>query len=451
MSSELKENKMGTMPMKRLLASISLPLVISMLMQAMYNVVDSLFVSRVSENALTAVSLAFPVQNFMIAVGVGTGVGMNAYLSRSLGEKNKHDVDLAANNGIFLAIMNYIVMLILGLLLTKVYYKAQTDIAEIIEGGEAYLQICIVGSFGLFLQLSMERLLQSTGKAFFSMITQLVGAILNIIFDPIFIFGYFGIPAMGVTGAALSTILGQIIAMFIGLILNIKINKEITISPKGFRPNLGAIKRIYSVGIPSIVMQSVSSVMTFGMNNILMVFSSTATAVFGVYFKLQSFVIMPVLGLNNGMVPVISYNYGARNRQRIIQAIKLSMIAAFCIMLIGLILFQTVPVQILALFDASPQMLEIGVPALKIISIHFILAGFDIIMNAVFQAFGKGFYSLLTSLTRQLIVLLPVAYILSKTKVLANVWWCFPIAEIVCVTVSICFMTVIYKKIIKNI
>ena len=283
------------------------------------------------------------------------------------------------------------------------------------------------------------------------MITQLVGAILNIIFDPIFIFGYFGVPAMGVAGAALSTILGQIIAMFIGLILNIKINKEITISPKGFRPNLGAIKRIYSVGIPSIVMQSVSSVMTFGMNNILMVFSSTATAVFGVYFKLQSFVIMPVLGLNNGMVPVISYNYGARNRQRIIQAIKLSMIAAFCIMLIGLILFQTVPVQILALFDASPQMLEIGVPALKIISIHFILAGFDIIMNAVFQAFGKGFYSLLTSLTRQLIVLLPVAYILSKTKVLANVWWCFPIAEIVCVTVSICFMTVIYKKIIKNI
>ena len=450
MSSELKENKMGTMPMKRLLASISLPLVISMLMQAMYNVVDSLFVSRVSENALTAVSLAFPVQNFMIAVGVGTGVGMNSYLSRSLGEKNKHDVDLAANNGIFLAIMNYIVMLILGLLLTNVYYKAQTDIAEIIESGEAYLQICIVGSFGLFLQLSMERLLQSTGKAFFSMITQLVGAILNIIFDPIFIFGYFGIPAMGVTGAALSTILGQIIAMFIGLILNIKINKEITISPKGFRPNLGAIKRIYSVGIPSIVMQSVSSVMTFGMNNILMVFSSTATAVFGVYFKLQSFVIMPVLGLNNGMVPVISYNYGARNRQRILQAIKLSMIAAFCIMLIGLILFQTVPVQILALFDASPQMLEIGVPALKII-IHFILAGFDIIMNAVFQAFGKGFYSLLTSLTRQLIVLLPVAYILSKTKVLANVWWCFPIAEIVCVTVSICFMTVIYKKIIKNI
>ena len=451
MSSELKENKMGTMPMKRLLASISLPLVISMLMQAMYNVVDSLFVSRVSENALTAVSLAFPVQNFMIAVGVGTGVGMNSYLSRSLGEKNKHDVDLAANNGIFLAIMNYIVMLILGLLLTNVYYKAQTDIAEIIEGGEAYLQSCIVGSFGLFLQLSMERLLQSTGKAFFSMITQLVGAILNIIFDPIFIFGYFGVPAMGVAGAALSTILGQIIAMFIGLILNIKINKEITISPKGFRPNLGAIKRIYSVGIPSIVMQSVSSVMTFGMNNILMVFSSTATAVFGVYFKLQSFVIMPVLGLNNGMVPVISYNYGARNRQRIIQAIKLSMIAAFCIMLIGLILFQTVPVQILALFDASPQMLEIGVPALKIISIHFILAGFDIIMNAVFQAFGKGFYSLLTSLTRQLIVLLPVAYILSKTKVLANVWWCFPIAEIVCVTVSICFMTVIYKKIIKNI
>ena len=277
MSSELKENKMGTMPMKRLLASISLPLVISMLMQAMYNVVDSLFVSRISENALTAVSLAFPVQNFMIAVGVGTGVGMNAYLSRSLGEKNKHDVDLAANNGIFLAIMNYIVMLILGLLLTNVYYKAQTDIAEIIEGGEAYLQICIVGSFGLFLQLSMERLLQSTGKAFFSMITQLVGAILNIIFDPIFIFGYFGVPAMGVAGAALSTILGQIIAMFIGLILNIKINKEITISPKGFRPNLGAIKRIYSVGIPSIVMQSVSSVMTFGMNNILMVFSSTAS------------------------------------------------------------------------------------------------------------------------------------------------------------------------------
>jgi len=451
MDTLLKENKMGTMPVNKLLLSLSLPLVISMLMQAMYNVVDSLFVARVSENALTAVSLAFPIQNFMIAVGVGTGVGMNAYLSRSLGEKNKKDVDLAANNGIFLAFLSYIVILVLGLALSGFYYKAQTDIAEIIEGGETYIKICLIGSFGLFLQITMERLLQSTGKAFFSMITQITGAVINIIFDPIFIFGYFGFPAMGVAGAALATVMGQIIAMLLGLFLNIKANKEISISLKCFKPDIHAIKRIYSVGFPSIIMQSVSSVMTFGMNNILLAFSSTATAVFGVYFKLQSFVIMPVLGLNNGMVPIISYNYGAGNKDRIIKTIKLSIVAAVTIMALGLAAFQILPYQILMIFDASENMLEIGIPALKIISIHFILAGFSIIMNAVFQAFGKGFYSLLVSLTRQLIVLLPVAFLLSKTDVLANVWWSFPIAEVVSVSICCFFMTKIYKNIIKKI
>ncbi len=451
MSTELKENKLGTMPINKLLLTTSLPLIISMLMQAMYNIVDSLFVARVSENALTAVSLAFPVQNLMIAIGVGTGVGVNAFLSKSLGEKNKTQVDLAANNGFFLAIMSYIVFTIVGLAFSGIYYKSQTNIEEIIVGGEAYIRICIIGSFGLFLQILMERLLQATGRAFLSMVTQLIGAILNIILDPIFIFGYFGMPKMGVAGAALATIIGQIIAMISGLILNIKLNHDITINLKGFRPDIATIKRIYSVGLPSIIMQSVSSVMTFGMNNILMAFSSTATAVFGVYFKLQSFVIMPVLGLNNGMVPIISFNYGARQKERILHVIKSSIIAAFCIMILGVIIFQAAPKEILLLFDASPSMLEIGVPALRIISTHFVLAGFSIVMNAVFQAFGKGLYSLFASLIRQLIVLLPVAFVLSKTGVLSNVWWCFPIAESVCVIVSIIFMTRIHKKIIKYI
>ena len=451
MSTELKENKLGTMPINKLLLTTSLPLIISMLMQAMYNIVDSLFVARVSENALTAVSLAFPIQNLMIAIGVGTGVGVNAFLSKSLGEKNKTQVDLAANNGFFLAIMSYIVFTIVGLAFSGIYYKAQTNIEEIIVGGEAYIRICIIGSFGLFLQILMERLLQATGRAFLSMVTQLIGAILNIILDPIFIFGYFGMPKMGVAGAALATIIGQIIAMISGLILNIKLNHDITINLKGFRPDIATIKRIYSVGLPSIIMQSVSSVMTFGMNNILMAFSSTATAVFGVYFKLQSFVIMPVLGLNNGMVPIISFNYGARQKERILHVIKSSIIAAFCIMILGVIIFQAAPKEILLLFDASPSMLEIGVPALRIISTHFVLAGFSIVMNAVFQAFGKGLYSLFASLIRQLIVLLPVAFVLSKTGVLSNVWWCFPIAESVCVIVSIIFMTRIHKKIIKYI
>jgi len=451
MSTDVRENKMGTMAMPKLLLSLSLPLVMSMVMQAMYNVVDSLFVARVSENALTAVSLAFPIQNFMIAVGVGTGVGMNAYLSKSLGEKKKSDVDLAANNGIFLSFVSYAVILVVGLILSNFYFKMQTDIAEIIEGGEIYIRICIIGSIGLFMQITMERLLQSTGKAFYSMITQMTGAIINIIFDPIFIFGMFGFPEMGVAGAALATVLGQIIATLLGLYINVKYNKEITIQFKGFKPNMRAIQRIYAVGFPSIVMQSVSSVMTFGMNNILLAFSSTATAVFGVYFKLQSFILMPVLGLNNGMVPILSYNYGARNKERIMQAIKLSMGAAVCIMAVGIFMFQVFPEQLLLMFDASEHMIEIGIPALRIISSHFILAGFCIVMNAVFQAFGKGNYSLVNSLMRQLVVLLPSAYLLSKTGILSNVWWSFPIAELMSLIVSTSFMRRIYKKIIKNI
>ena len=449
--SENSENKMGTMAMPKLLLSLSLPLVMSMVMQAMYNVVDSLFVARVSENALTAVSLAFPIQNLMIAIGVGTGVGMNAYLSKSLGEKKKSEVDLAANNGVFLAFVSYVFFLVFGLILSLFYFKMQTDIAEIIEGGETYIRICVIGSLGLFLQVTVEKLLQSTGKSLYSMITQMVGAGVNIIFDPIFIFGMFGFPAMGVAGAALATVLGQFIATIVGFYINYRYNKEISLKIKGFKPSMKAIKRIYSVGFPSIIMQSVSSIMTFGMNNILLAFTSTATAVFGVYFKLQSFVLMPVLGLNNGMIPILSYNYGARNKERIIEAIKLSMIAAVSIMAVGILIFQVFPEQLLLMFDASENMLEIGVPALKIISTHFILAGFCIIMTASFQAFGKGHYSLINSLMRQLVVLLPSAYLLSRTGVLSNVWWSFPIAELMSLTVSSFFMIKIYKNIIKKI
>lgn len=330
-----RENKMGVMSINKLLITMSLPMIISMLVQALYNVVDSMFVSHISENALSAVSLAFPLQSFMIAVCTGTGVGINAVLSKSLGEKNYDEANSAANNGIFLAVLSYLLFLIIGLFFTRFFYQCQTDITEIIEGGYSYLVVCTTCSFGLFGQIVFERLMQSTGKTFYTMITQGLGAIINIILDPILIFGLFGFPKLGIAGAAIATVIGQIIAMLLAIYYNVSKNDEIKIKIKGFKPNFKTIKKIYSVGIPSIIMGSIGSVMTFGMNKILMVFTSTATAVFGVYFKLQSFVFMPVFGINNGMVPIVSYNFGARNKERMIDTMKISIIYAVCIMIIG--------------------------------------------------------------------------------------------------------------------
>lgn len=440
-----QENKMGVLPVNKLLVTMSVPIMLSMLVQALYNVVDSIFVSRVSENALNAVSLAFPVQNLMIAVATGTGVGINALLSKSLGEKRFERANLTASNGVFLGICSAAVFAVLGALFSRTFFLVQTDVAEIVEGGAAYIRICTVCSFGIFTAISIERLLQATGKTIYSMITQMAGAVTNIIFDPIFIFVF----DMGVAGAAWATVLGQIVGAALGVYYNAKKNTEITLSFKGFRPNGYIIKRIYSVGVPSIIMASIGSVMTFGINKILIAFTTTATAVFGVYFKLQSFVFMPVFGLNNGLVPIVAYNFGARKPDRMVKTVKLGVIYATIIMAVGVAIFQLIPHVLLGLFDASDYMLEIGVPALRIISLSFLLAGFGIVSSSFFQALGHGVLSLIISLVRQLIVLLPAAWLLSLSGQLGLVWWSFPIAEIFSVTLSILFLIYAYRKEVK--
>ena len=426
-------------------------MIISMMIQALYNVVDSIFVAQISENALTAVSLAFPVQNLMIAVASGTSVGVNALLSRSLGEKDRVKVNKTANNAVFLALLNYIVFAVLGILFSRMFIRMQTDIEEIINYGTIYLSICTAASFGLFGEIMFERLLQSTGKTIYTLITQGTGAILNIIFDPILIFGLLGFPKMGMAGAAVATVFGQIVAMLMSFYFNRTKNKDVELKFKDFRPDKQIIKRIYSVGAPSILMIAISSIMTFGINKILIAFTSTATAVFGVYFRLQSFVFMPVFGLNQGMVPIIAYNYGAGKKERIVKTIKLSITYAVCMMLVGLTIFQTLPTQLLGLFNASPEMLRIGIYALRIISINFLFAGFCVVAISVFQSLGNGFMSLIVSVARQLVVLMPAAFILAKTGGLNYVWWAFPIAEISSVAVCAVFLKQIYHQKIKYI
>ncbi len=447
----VRENKMGVMPVNRLLISMSLPMMISMLVQALYNIVDSVFVSRIDENALTAVSLAFPLQTLMIAIGTGTGVGVNALLSKSLGEKDYDKANKAAVNGVFLSAVSYVLFLLVGLFAVGPFYHTQTSDATITAYGKQYLTIVCCFSFGMYTQFIFERLLQSTGKTIYTMITQGTGAIINIILDPILIFGLFGLPKMGVAGAAAATVIGQVLAGIFAIIVNHKKNTEIELRFKGFKPDIRTIGQIYIVGVPSIIMQAIGSVMTYGMNRILMGFTSTAAAVFGVYFKLQSFIFMPVFGLNNGMVPIVAYNYGAKNKERLIKTVKLSILYAVGIMCIGFLVFQIFPAQLFSLFDASEQMLTIGVPALRTISVSFLLAGFCIICGSVFQALGNGVYSMLTSLARQLFVLLPVAYLLARTGNVNNVWWSFPIAELVSLTMTIIFLLRINRNIISRI
>ena len=442
------ENIMGTMDVNPLLIKLSIPMMISMLVQALYNVVDSIFVARVSENALTAVSLAFSLQNMMFAVGIGTGVGVNALLSKSLGEKNQYRANKTAENGLFLALCSYLVFLVLGLTVVRPYFYAQTADADIAEQGIRYLTICCVLSLGMFMQVMNEKLLAATSRTTLSMISQLVGAIVNIILDPIFIFGYCGEALSGTTGAALATVIGQFCGAGVSFYLNLRKNPDIQLDFKGFRPSAEAIKRIYVVGLPSIAMQCVGSVMTFLMNQILMAFTATAVAVFGVYFKLQSFVFMPIFGLNNGMVPIISYNYGARDPRRVKKTIKLAITYAECIMLIGFCVFQFAPGLLLNLFAASDAMLAIGIPALRIICPHFLLAGIGIVLSSVFQALGNGVYSLIISVCRQLVVLIPMAWLLSRTGNVNMVWWAFLIAEVVSTTLSLVFMARINKNII---
>ena len=442
------ENIMGTMDVNPLLIKLSIPMMISMLVQALYNVVDSIFVARVSENALTAVSLAFSLQNLMFAVGIGTGVGVNALLSKSLGEKNQYRANKTAENGLFLALCSYLVFLVLGLTVVRPYFYAQTADADIAEQGIRYLTICCVLSLGMFMQVMNEKLLAATSRTTLSMISQLVGAVVNIILDPIFIFGYCGEALSGTTGAALATVIGQFCGAGVSFYLNLRKNPDIQLDFKGFRPSAEAIKRIYVVGLPSIAMQCVGSVMTFLMNQILMAFTATAVAVFGVYFKLQSFVFMPIFGMNNGMVPIISYNYGARKPERVKKTIRLAVFYAECIMLVGFCIFQFLPDKLLGLFAASDAMLAIGVPALRIICPHFLLAGAGIVLSSVFQALGNGVFSLTVSICRQLVVLIPAAWLLSRTGEVNMVWWAFIIAEVVSLALSLVFMARINRTVI---
>ncbi len=442
-----RENKMGTLPVKRLVITMSLPMMASMLVQALYNVVDSIFVSRINENALTAVTLAFPLQNLMIAVGAGTGVGINALLSRSLGEKRFDRADGAANMGIFLTAISYVVFLFIGIFFAKPFIMTQTSDPEIIEFGAAYLTIVNTLSVGVFFQMVFERLLQSTGRTFYSMISQATGAVINIILDPILIFGLFGLPALGVSGAAYATVIGQVTASILGLFMNLRYNPDIHLSLKEtLKVRKDIISEIYQVGVPSILMMSIGSLMTYFMNRILIVFSTTAAAVFGAYFKLQSFFFMPIFGLNNGVIPVLAYNYGAKKKDRIHETLRFSIFLAVFIMFIGSVIFVAFPSRLLSFFNASPEMLKIGIPALRIIGLIFPFAGASILMGSVFQAFSESIYSLIISIARQLVVLIPSAWLLSLTGVVDNVWWAFPIAEGVSFTLSLIF----FKKLLKR-
>lgn len=438
---------MGTMPVRKLIINMSVPMMISMLVQALYNIVDSIFVAQISEDALAAVTFAFPMQNLMIAVGSGTGVGINALLSRSLGEKKYDRADAAANTGLFLTILNFLIFLVVGIFAAGPFIRTQTSDPEIIVYGETYLGIVATLSLGLFFQMTFERLLQSTGLTMFSMVSQMTGAIINIIFDPVMIFGLAGFPKLGVAGAAYATVMGQSIAACLGLFMNLKFNRELHFSIQSmFHPIGAVVKRIYYVGIPTILMMSIGSVMTYFMNLILVGFSTTAAAVFGVYFKLQSFFFMPVFGLNNGLIPVLAYNFGARRKERIDQALRFALLLAVCIMVCGTIIFELFPGFLLDLFNASAGMKQIGIPALRIIALCFPLAAGGIVLGSIFQALGQSIYSLMVSLGRQLIVLVPVAWLLSLTGNVANVWWSFIIAEAVSLMLSLIFFQRIYRR-----
>jgi len=446
---ENAENKMGTMPVFKLIVSMSLPAMLSMMVQALYNVVDSFFVAKISENALTAVSLAFPIQTLLIAVGVGTAVGINSLVSRRLGEKRQDEADSAATHGILLGVFNWVLFAVIGIFFSRLFFQSFTQNQEIISMGTQYMSIVCIVSFGVFIEINIEKTLQATGNMIYPMVSQLIGAVTNIIFDPVFIFGLFGVPKMGVAGAAIATVIGQVFAMLFLIFIIVKKDHDIKIDFNNFKFDWGIAKNIYSVGFPSIIMQAIGSAMVVGMNAILIGFTETAVALFGVYFKLQSFVFMPVFGLTQGIMPIIGYNYGARKRTRLLSAIKIGLVIAIGIMAFGTVMFWTIPGRLLSIFNASQTMLKIGVPALQIISICFVPAALGIMFSTVFQSVGNGFSSLIVSVLRQLVVLLPAAYLLSKIG-LTPVWYAFPIAEIASLTASIVIFWRLYQRTLKT-
>lgn len=444
------ENKMGTMPIMKLIINMSLPMMFSMFVMALYNIVDSIFVAKINEDALTAVSLAFPVQNLMISFAVGTGVGVNSLLSRRLGQGNQADVNKTAMNAVFLALCNFVVFFVAGLTLIKPYLASQGVSGEIIAYGEEYLHVVLFLSFAMFLSITFDRLLQSTGHTIYTMYSQLSGAVFNVIFDPLLIFGIGPFPKMGIRGAALATVFGQILGLFVSVFFNLKKNRDIQFKLKNIIPEPRIIGEIYKVGVPSILLSSITSFTTYFINIVLGKFSSTAIAVYGVYFKLNSFIFMPVFGLNNGIVPIIAYNYGARRKQRITSTIRNALILAIGIMLLGTAIFELFPAQLLALFEASPNMLQIGVPAMRIIACSFAGAAVAITLSSVFQAFGSAVYSMIATFVRQLVVLLPVTYLLSLAGNINDIWWAYLIAEVASVAACLFFMRRIYKNKIEN-
>ena len=445
----LQENKMGVMPVGKLLVNMALPMIISMLVQALYNVVDSIYVSQISESAVTALSLAFPVQNLQIGFAVGIGVGVNSLLSKSLGQRDQEAANRTAGNGMVLMFIVTAAFMLFGIFGVRPYYEMQSTVAETVEGGIAYTRICCLFVLGSFMQILSERLLQSTGRTVLTMITQGVGAIANIILDPIFIFGWFGLPAMGIAGAAVATVIGQWIGAFVGLYFNEKHNPDVQFGRRYAKLDKQIVKGILTVGIPSIIMNGIGSVMNFGMNQILQGFTETATSVFGIYFKLQSFFFMPLFGINGATISIIAFNYGARKPDRIIQTLKLACCSALVLMTTGLLVFQLVPDLLLSLFSPSDAFLEIGRNALRTISWSFPVAAVCIALGASFQALGNGMYSTITSLARQMFVLLPVAYLMSLTGNVHYVWLSYPIAEVVSGALTVYFFLRIYRQKIK--
>ena len=449
MSNTLQENKMGVMPIGKLLVNMALPMIVSMLVQALYNVVDSIYVSQISESAVTALSLAFPIQNVQIGFAIGTGVGINSLLSKSLGQKDQEKANLAAGNGITLVVIFAAVIMLFGAFGVEPYFRMQSSVAETVEGGIAYSRIICLLTLGMYVQITTEKLLQSTGRTFHSMIIQATGAIVNILLDPVFIFGWFGVPAMGIAGAAVATVIGQWVGALLGIFLNIRYNHDIQLGLKYLKLRRHIVAPILTVGVPSIIMNCIGSVMNFGMNQIFQRFSETATGVFGIYYKLQSFFFMPLFGMNGAAISIIAYNYGARKPERMMKTLKIACGAALTVMLIGLAAFQLVPELLLGLFNPSDEFLRIGCTALRIISIHFPVAAACIILGASFQALGNGIYSTISSVCRQLLVLLPAAYLLSLSGDVNMVWWSFPIAEVISALVTAYFFRRIYRQKIK--
>lgn len=458
-TQSLKENKMGVMPVGRLLFTMALPMALSMLVQALYNVVDSAFVSKISDvnqDALNAVSLAFPVQNIMIGIATGIAVGVNALLSRALGEKNSEIVNRSALNGVFLAFLGMLLSALFGIFGAEAFMRSQTGNEAVIAYGANYIRIITIASFGIFGEIIFERLLQSTGRTSYTLVTQGTGAIINIILDPILIFGYFGLPRMEVAGAAVATVIGQIIAFVLAVLLNQRKNKDVHLQPRGFRPDWHMIRQILSIGVPSMIMVAIGSLMYYGFNQVLMRFEQVqlglgeiGTAVFGAYFKLQSFIFMPVFGINNGVLAISAYNYGARKPDRILKVLKFGALGASCLMVIGILAFQIFPGTLLGLFNANAQMRNVGESALRTMSLAFIFAGVCIIMGGVFQALGNSVYSMIVSIARQIVVLLPAAYLLSLSDNIGAVWYAFPISEIASLVASCGLFAILYRKKIR--